>query len=59
MNTDLIFELTDDQKSKWMASIQEYRAKYVKGPRDYVSDYLGNNQIDSARLKRDVSSFIK
>ena len=59
MNTDLIFELTDDQKSKWMASIQEYRAKYVKGPRDYVSDYLGNNQIDSARLKRDVSSFIQ
>jgi hypothetical protein len=58
MTSDLIFELTDEQKDEWMQSIQEYRAKYVLGPRDYVSGYLANNPINNRILKKDVSKFI-
>ncbi len=54
----LIFELTDDQKSEWMQTIQEFRGRYVKAPRDYVSDYLGNNIVRPSQIKKDVSRFI-
>lgn len=54
----LVFELNETEQLWWKKTIQKFREKYIKAPREYIDDYLSGKIITLDIIKPDVSKFI-
>jgi hypothetical protein len=58
MAIELILSLTPEEKKWWKSTIQEYRAKIIKGPKEYAAQILEEMELTKESLQGDFDSIL-
>ena len=56
--TTLNIALTSDEKKWWKATIQDFRSKYIKSPRQYIEASIEGKNFTSTTLKGNVENLL-
>ena len=52
------YQLSESENEWWDKTIQEFRKKYVKTPREYIEESIGLKKYDAEKLKGNVESLL-
>jgi len=52
------YQLSESENEWWDITIQEFRKKYVKTPREYIEESIGLKKFDAEKLKGNVESLL-
>ena len=52
------YQLSESENEWWDITIQEFRKKYVKTPREYIEESIGLKKYDAEKLKGNVESLL-
>lgn len=52
------YQLSESENEWWDITIQEFRQKYVKTPREYIEESIGLKKYDAEKLKGNVESLL-
>lgn len=55
----LISRLTDEEETWWGEVIQNYRAKYIKEPKEYAIQIFAEKGVTHAALKQDIEGILE
>jgi hypothetical protein len=58
MMTDPNISLSEEEKEWWKLTIQEFRGRFIKTPKDYIDASIQNKNFTSEKLKTDVESLL-
>ena len=55
---EIVFELDPEEKVWWTKIIKDFRSRYIKPPKTYLTENVNNNAALSEKIKADTSGFI-